>query len=154
MNLPVAGLALLPLVLVAPQDPDSDALTLRFGWPHEGQVQVREASLKKGATAEIAYTLRWRPDESDESGESFGPQPSSASPVVRTIPDSSPKPVLLPPEKTPAEVALPVKLMDEGTIVIPDARIAFASATPSSVGEMKGVHASSSATSAGVSAPS
>jgi len=61
------ALALLPLALAAPQDQDPDALTLRFGWPHEGQVEVREASLKQAATAEIAYTLRWRPDEADES---------------------------------------------------------------------------------------
>jgi hypothetical protein len=60
-------LALLPLVLGALQDPAADALTLRFDWPHEGHVQVRESSLKNGATAEIAYTLRWRPDESGES---------------------------------------------------------------------------------------
>ena len=66
MNRIAAALVLLPLALTV-QDPEPDALTLRFGWPHEGQVQVRESSLKKGATAEIAYTLRWSPDEQGES---------------------------------------------------------------------------------------
>lgn len=49
----------------APVTPSASVapIALRFAWPREGSVQVKETVRRKGHTAEFAYELAWTPDE-------------------------------------------------------------------------------------------
>jgi hypothetical protein len=48
--------------VAAPAAPDP-VIALRFAWPREGSVQVKETVRRKGHTAEFSYELAWSPDE-------------------------------------------------------------------------------------------
>lgn len=69
-----AALGLTACTAVAPAPPSADlppavlpppaaepALALRFAWPAQGSVRVRETVSRKGHTAEVAYELAWAP---------------------------------------------------------------------------------------------
>ncbi len=48
------------------------AVPLRFAWPAQGAVQVRETVRKKGHTAVFEYELRWRPRAAGGCDAAFG----------------------------------------------------------------------------------
>lgn len=87
---------LAPLVLTAvAQEPAPDVTTLRFGWPAEGSVRVREDILKKGRSVETTYVLRWAPiadgsgtvlEYSDYEIVSFGGVPRSDPRLAKVLP--------------------------------------------------------------------